>query len=113
MTLSCAAGGATCQAASVQVTVTEHLKGGKVIAVTARKSKKKVVVKKKQVVIASGSAALATGTSKTLELALNGTGNGLLKKFGKLTAIVTVSSGGQTISTATIHLQKAPKGKKK
>ena len=37
----------------------------------------------------------------------------LLKKFGKLTAIVTVSSGGQTISTATVHLQKAPKGKKK
>ncbi len=113
VTLSCPAGGATCQAPSVRVTVTEHLKGGKVIAVTARKRKKKVVVKKKQVVIASGSAALAAGTSKTLELALNGTGNGLLKKFGKLTAIVTVSSGGQTISTATVHLQKAPKGKKK
>ena len=51
-------------------------------------------MKKKQVVIATGSAALAAGASKTLELTLNGTGNGLLKKFGKLTAIVTVSSGG-------------------
>lgn len=113
VTLSCPAGGATCQAASVQVTVAEHLKGGRVIAVTARKGKKKVAVKKKQVVIASGSASLAAGTSKTLKLTLNGTGNGLLKKFGKLTAILTVSSGGQTISTATVHLQKAPKGKKK
>ncbi len=114
VTLSCPAGGAACQTASVRVTVTEHLKGGRVIAVTARKGKKKVVVKKKkQVVIATGSASLAAGTSKTLELALNGTGNGLLKKFGKLTAIVTVSSGSQTISTATVHLQKAPKGKKK
>ncbi len=113
VTLSCAAGGATCQAASVQVTVIEHLKGGKVIAVTARKGKKKRTVKKKQVVIATGSAALAAGTSKTIELALNGAGNALLEKYGKLTAIVTVSSGGQTISTATVHLQKAPKGKKK
>jgi hypothetical protein len=113
VTLSCPAGGATCQAVSVQVTVTEHLKGGRVIAVTARKGKKKVAVKKKQVVIATGSAALAAGTSKTLELALNGPGRALLAKFGKLTAIVTVSSGGQTISTATVHLQKAPKRKKK
>jgi hypothetical protein len=113
VTLSCPAGGATCQAASVQVTVAEHLKGGRVIAVTARKGKKKAAVEKKQVVIASGSASLAAGTSKTLELALNRTGNGLLKKFGKLTAIMTVSSGGQTISTATVHLRKAPKGKKK
>ncbi len=113
VTLSCPAGGATCQVVSVRVTVTEHLKGGKVIAVTARKGKKKAAVKKKQVVIASGSAALAAGTSKTLELALNGPGKALLAKYGKLTAIVTVSSGGQTISTATVHLQKAPKGKKK
>ena len=80
VTLSCAVGGATCQAASVQVTVIEHLKGGKVIAVTARKGKKKGTVKKKQVVIATGSAALAAGTSKTIELALNGAGNALLEE---------------------------------
>ncbi|HEV3323101.1 MAG TPA: hypothetical protein VG147_13050 [Solirubrobacteraceae bacterium] len=113
VTLSCPAGGAACEAASVQVTVTEHLKGGRVVAVTARKGGRKVAVKKKQVVIAAGSASLAAGTSKTLALALNGPGRALLAKFGKLTAIVTVSSGGQTISTATVHLQKAPKGKKK
>jgi hypothetical protein len=112
VTLSCPAGGATCQAASVRVTVTEHLKGGKVIAVTAHKGKKKTAVKKRQVVIASGSAALAAGTSKTLVLALNGSGKALLAKYGKLTAILTVTSGGQTIGTTTVHLQKAPKGKK-
>ncbi len=113
VTLSCPAGGAACQAVNVQATVTEHLKGRKVIAVTARKGKKKAAVKKKQVVIATGSASLAAGASKTLELTLNRTGNALLEKFGKLTAIVTVSSGGKTIDTATVHLQKAPTGKKK
>jgi hypothetical protein len=113
VTLSCPAGGAACQAVNVQATVTEHLKGRRVIAVTARKGKKKAAAKKKQVVIATGSASLAAGASKTLELNLNGPGRALLEKFGKLTAIVTVSSGGTTISTATIHLQKAPKGKKK
>jgi hypothetical protein len=113
VTLSCPAGASACQAASVRVTVTEHLKGGRVIAVTARKDKQKVAAKKKQVVIETGSASLAAGTSKTLELALNGPGNALLKRFGKLTATMTVSSGGQTISTATVHLHQAPKRKKK
>jgi hypothetical protein len=113
VTLSCPSGGAACQVVSVQATVTEHLKGGKVIAVSARKGKKKAAAKKKRVVIATASATLAAGASKTLELTLNATGNALLKKYGKLTAIATVSSGATTISTATVHWQKATKGKRK
>jgi hypothetical protein len=115
VTLSCSAGAAACQAASIQATVTEHLKGGRVTAVTARKGKKKkkAAAKTRQVVIATGSATLAAGTSKTLELTLNGPGSALLAKHGKLAAIVTVSSGGKTIGTATVKLQKATKGKRK
>ncbi len=111
--LSCPAGGTACQVVSVQATVIEHLKSGKITAVSARKGEKKATAKKKRVVIATGSATLAAGASKTLELTLNATGNALLKKYGKLTAIVTVSSGGTTISTATVYWQKATKGKRK
>ncbi len=113
VTLSCPAGGGACQAVSIQATVTEHLKGGKIIALTARKGKKKATAKKKQVAIATASATLAPGASETLELTLNGTGNALLRKYGKLTAIVTVSSGGTTISTATVSWKKTTKGKRK
>ena len=67
VTLSCPAGGGACQVVSVQATVIEHLKGGKITAVSARKGKKKAAAKKKRVVIATGSATLAAGASKTLE----------------------------------------------
>ncbi len=113
VTLSCPAGGAACQTVSVRATVTEHLRGSKITAVTARRGRKKAATKKKQVVIATGSAALAAGASKTLELTLNRTGSALLARYGKLTAIVTVSLSGKTISTATVHLQRATKGKRK
>lgn len=108
VTLSCPAGGASCQAATVQATVTEHLKGGKVTVVTARnKNKKKPAVKTKTVVIASGGTSLAAGATKTLTLTLNAAGRALLQKYGKLTAIVTVRSAGKTIGTVTVHVQKA------
>jgi hypothetical protein len=110
--LSCPAGGASCSTATVQATVTEHLKGGKVIAVSARKGKKKAAAKTKTVVIASGGASLAGGSSKTLTLKLNGAGSALLAKYGKLAAKVTVSAGGKTLDTATVTVQKAGKSKK-
>jgi hypothetical protein len=113
VTLSCPAGAGACQAASLQATVTEHLKGAKVTAISAKK--KKPAAKTKQVVIASGGATLAAGASQTLTLTLNGAGSALLAKYGKLTTLVAVSSAGKTIGTATIalHKAKATKGKKK
>lgn len=102
--LSCKAGGAACRTVSVQGTVTEHLTGGKATAVTARKS-----TQTKQVVIAAASATLAAGKSKTLTLTLDAPGRALLKKYGKLTTSVTASSGGKTLKTAVVHVQKARK----
>jgi hypothetical protein len=111
--LSCPAGGLACMTATVQATVTEHLKGGKLTAITARKGKKKAAAKTKTVVIATGSASLAPGATETLTLTLNGAGSALLAKYGKLTAIVTVSAAGKTLDTATVTVQKAKKPKKK
>jgi hypothetical protein len=112
-TLSCPAGGVACAPVSLQATVTEHLKGSKITAITARGKKKKAHATTKQVVVASGGATLLAGTTKVLTLTLNSTGQALLSKFGKLTAIVTVSSGGKTIDTATVTVLKAAKPKKK
>jgi len=111
VTLSCPAGGAACSAATVQATVTEHLKGSKVTAISAKK--KKSAAKTRQVVIASGGASLAAGASETLTFKLNGAGSALLAKYGKLTAKVTVSAGGKTLDTATVMVQKAKKPKQK
>jgi hypothetical protein len=109
--LSCPAGGGACPAATVQATVTEHLKGSKITAISAKK--KKSAAKTKQVVIASGGASLAAGTSETLTLKLNGAGSALLAKYGKLAAKVTVSADGKTLDTATVTVQKAKKPKQK
>jgi hypothetical protein len=112
VTLSCPAGGAACVAVAVNATVEEHLKGKKITAIAAGGKKKKAPVTK-QVVVASGGVTLSAGATQALTLTLNSTGRALLSKFGKLTAVVTVSSAGKTIDTATVTVQKASKPKKK
>ncbi|HXQ00418.1 MAG TPA: hypothetical protein VN845_10200 [Solirubrobacteraceae bacterium] len=113
VTLSCPPGGMACQAASVTATVTEHLKGGKITAVSSRKSKKKARAQTKQVVIAAASATLAAGTTKALTLALDAAGRALLDKYGKLTTVVSVTSAGKAVGNATVTVKKPAKAKKK
>jgi hypothetical protein len=110
--ISCPAGGAACPEVSFQANVTEHLKGSKIKAISAS-GKKKPKPKTKQVVIATAATILAAGATKTITIKLNATGLTLLKKFGKLNAIVTVRSAGKTIDTVTITVQKAAKPKKR
>jgi hypothetical protein len=110
--LSCPAGGATCAAASLTATVNERLKGRRITAITAS-SKTKASAKTKKVVVASGVVTLSAAKQKTLTLTLNSTGRALLSRFGKLRAIVTFSSGGKTIKTATVTVLKSAKKKKK
>jgi VCBS repeat-containing protein len=109
--LSCPAGGAACAKVSLKATVKEHLKGHKITAVTASGKPKKTHTK--QVVVASGSATLSAGAARTFTLTLNATGRALLARFGKLTVLVTISSGDKTIHTVTVTVHKAAKAKKK
>jgi hypothetical protein len=111
--VSCPARGAACAAVSLRVTVKEHLKGRKVTSITAHSKKKKAPATTKVVVVASGSVNLSAGAKKTLKLRLNSTGRALLSKFHKLTALVTVSSDGKTLKTATVTLREPKKKKKK
>jgi alpha-tubulin suppressor-like RCC1 family protein len=107
--LSCPAKGSACEKASVRATVTEHFRGQRLVAVTAGKTKRRVRVKTKTVVIASASVSLKAGATRTLTLKLNAAGRALLDKYGKLTAIVTITSGGKTRRTITIHIRKDTK----
>jgi hypothetical protein len=108
--ISCPAGGPACPAVELQATVTEHLKGSTTKAISAS-GKKTAKPKTKRVVIAAASTILAAGATKTITIKLNSTGLALLKKFGKLKAIVTVISGGKTIGTVTVTVQKQAKPK--
>jgi hypothetical protein len=110
--LSCPAGGAACAPVKVTAKVTEHLKRGKITSLAAMR-KKKGGSTTKHVVIAAGSAKLAAGTTRTLTLSLNSSGRALLKRFGKLTVSVSVTSGGKTIDTVTVHVEKKKTKKKK
>jgi hypothetical protein len=95
--LSCQAGH-TCPRYTLVATVTEHLKGRKVIALTAIKQTTKVIA------IAKVTGTVGGGKTVTVKLSLNKTGVALLKRYGKLRTVVTVTSGGKTVSKKTITL---------
>jgi hypothetical protein len=105
--LSCGTG-AACSGVKIAGTVTEHLKRGKVKAVTASAhaaAKKKTT---RVVVVASASAALAAGASKAISIRLNATGRKLLARFHKLTVLTTVRIGTKTVRTVKVVFH-APK----
>ena len=100
--------GAKCKL-TLKLTVTETLKGHKLISVTSRRKNK---VTKKLVVIGTASVTLGTGQTKTVRITLNGTGKRLLEKRHKLKvtlrATQTLSTGRlKAISTQTLTFMAA------
>jgi hypothetical protein len=94
--VSCAGeAGATCKL-TLKLTVTETFTGHKLISVTSRRKKK---VTKKLVVVGTASVTLKAGESKTVRIALNGTGKRLLEKRRTLKVTLRVT---QTLSTGQI-----------
>jgi hypothetical protein len=108
--LSCPSGGTACRPLSLKAMVKEHLTGKRITAVTA--DAKEALSKTEQVTIASGAVTLLAGMAKTLTLKLSASAQALLSKFGKLNVAVSVVSGGKTIDTAVVKVQK-PSPKKK
>jgi hypothetical protein len=103
LSLSCAAG-AACAGVRITGTVTEHLKRGKVKAVTAsaHAAAKKKTKTTKVVVVASATTSLAAGAKKTISVRLNATGRKLLARFHKLTVLTTVRIGGKTVRSVKV-----------
>jgi hypothetical protein len=105
--------GATC-ALGFRLSVTETLRGHKVIAVSARAARGKPKKHKKVVRVGSATTNLSAGQSQTVSIALNGAGRRLLKGRKSIKATLTVTQtliGGTTttLSRQTVSF----KGKKK
>lgn len=106
--LSCPAGGAACSPAALKVTVEEHLsKHGRILAITAKKTRTKTVT------IASATVTVSAGGVVTVTLKLDATGRALLAHYKKLNVLVTLSSGGKALQRLTVHMVEPVKPKKK
>lgn len=89
---------------SLKLTVTETLRGHRLIAVSARKAK----LTHKTVVLGTVSATIKAGRKATVHVGLNGTGRHLLAARHKITAKLAVVQRKRTISTQKVKFT-APK----
>ena len=68
------------------MTVVEHLRGHKVLNVTAAAKKRKQTI-----TVGSAHAKLAAGTSRTVTISLNGKGKKLLARFRRITVTLKIT----------------------
>lgn len=94
----------------MKATVTEHLKRGRITALSA-KHRGKRKRNTKIVLIATKSVSLPAGRTVNLRLSLNGTGAKLLKSYRTLHALLTISSAGKTVHTQKVTIT-APTAKR-
>lgn len=87
--IACRGGAAARCAGPIAVTSRVTRRAGKPVAVSARSVKRRPV--KIVAIVAQARYAVAAGTSRTVRVTLNRTGRGLLKRFHRLPATVTVS----------------------
>jgi hypothetical protein len=115
--LSCTgASSATCEL-TLTLTVTETLKGGKVIGVSASKKKRPKIIKR-IVTVGSVTVSLTGGQSELAKIALNAAGKRLLVSHHKLAARLTTTetgSGGHStvLSSRTVTFKAPGKNKHK
>ena len=90
----------TCLAYTATATITEHLRGKKVIGLAAAKRK----TTSKVITIARAKGTVAGGKTVTVKLPLNKAGTKLLKHYRKLRTVVTLTVAGKTLSRSTVTL---------
>jgi hypothetical protein len=96
-TLSCA-GGSSCTL-ELTLLATETLRGGKVVAID---SSARTKTRTKVVVLGKATFTLTAGQSKAVKVALNATGQRLLKKDHTLKAKLTITESGKTVATSLL-----------
>jgi hypothetical protein len=112
--VACAAGATSCAGYTATGTVTEHLKGKKILTVTAAAKKgKKRETASKLVTVASTHGTLSPGKSATVTLKLNAAGTALLKRFHKLKVLLVVKGAGKVISTKTVTVTEPKQARKR
>ena len=102
VTVSCGeAAGATCSG-PLELTAVEHLTGGKLTAVSARKRPKRTT---RTVLLASKTYAVAGGTSATVTLKLGQVGAKLLAKYRTIHAELTLDVGKITVTSEAVTIK--------
>ena len=99
------ASGATCDI-KVSLSVSETLKGGKVVAVSAKAKSK---TKKRSVSVGTARVTLDADHGETLNVKLNSTGRGLLKSHHRLAVKLTATSGTKKLHSQTLTFKEAKK----
>ena len=99
----------TCLAYTETATITEHLRGKKLIGLAAAKRK----TKSKLITIARAKGTVAGGETVTVKLSLNKSGAKLLKHYGKLRTVVTLTVAGKALSKSTVTLVEPKPARKK
>jgi hypothetical protein len=103
VTISCGeAAGATCRG-PLELTAVEHLTGGKLTAVSARKRPKRTT---RTVLLASKNYAIAGGTSATVTLKLGQVGAKLLAKYRTIHAELTLDVGKITVTSRAVTIKR-------
>jgi hypothetical protein len=97
--------GATSCRVSLTLTVHETLRGHRIVAISAAKTKKPKV-KHRLVVVGSASATVGAGKTAKLKVSLNRTGRGLLAARHRLTATLTVRQRGAGKKTKVVARHK-------
>ena len=97
------ASGATCNLV-FKMTVVEHLRGHKLLNVTAAAKKHKVT--KVTVTVGSARAKLAAGTARTVSVPLNGKGKKLLARFRRITVTLKITQALGNGHTRKVSSQK-------
>jgi hypothetical protein len=90
----------SCLGYTETATITEHLKGKKVIGLAAAKRK----TTSKVITIARAKGTVAGGKTVTVKLSLNKVGAKLLKRYRKLRTVVTLTVAGKPLSKSTVTL---------
>ena len=98
--LACSAGGG-CGKVTATLSVLEHLRAGRVVAISAKKHRRQAT---RRVVVGRASVQLAAGQRRQLRVGLNRAGRLLLRRFGKLRATLRVAQGGTAVKTTRAWL---------
>jgi hypothetical protein len=97
--VSCDGGpGAVCKITAT-LTVTERVKGGKVVAVSSTKPRKR---QKRIVLLGTATRTLTAGQATVIRIRLNGAGKRLLSRYHVLRVKLTVLAAGKAIAGHTI-----------
>ena len=103
--LDCGASSGSCEAATIELTIVEHLRGSHLTAVTAAHGGTRKVT----VVIGKTAVSMPAGQTRTVKVPLNSTGRKLLLRERRLPVRVLVRAGTATLRASNVTVSEPAK----